>query len=164
MFGAEPAAHGVAQLLGVHFGGVDTVGFFAQGGEGLPLLAQAFGEGLVEGGERVAAAGFGEAAHEGGFVCFEKEDFGLMALSGEIGKLFFDFAHFDAGADVDADGEVFDAAAADVVQHELGQYFHRHVVDAVVARVFELFEGDGFAGAGKAANQDDLHAACPALS
>ena len=112
----------------------------------------------------MAAAGFGKTAQKDGFGGFEKEDVRAVALLFEAGELLFDFAGFDVGADVDADGEVGHFAAPDVVGNQGGQHFYRQVVDAVAAGVFEEFEGDGFARAGEAANQDDLHGKAPALS
>ena len=59
---AYPLGNKVAQLLRGKAAGINAVGVFAQGGEPFALAAQAFGQGDVAAGKRVAAAGFGEAA------------------------------------------------------------------------------------------------------
>ena len=61
-----------------------------------------------------------------------------------------------AGTGVDGNGHLADFL---FFQHadEQGQHRDRQVVDAVIARVFEKVEGDGLAGAGETADENEFH-------
>ena len=61
-----------------------------------------------------------------------------------------------AGAGVDRHGHLADPFLAQHA-HEKGEHYHRQVVYAVIPGIFAEMQGDRFAGAGEAANENEFH-------
>ena len=61
-----------------------------------------------------------------------------------------------AGAGVDCHPYLVDTFLAQHA-HEKGEHYHRQVVYAVIPGIFEKMQGDRFARAGEAANENEFH-------
>jgi hypothetical protein len=104
----------------------------------------------------VAAASFGKAANQYLVARVEKHDARRDAGGFELAQLRRQRGDRGAAAHIDGHRETLLAFTAQV-SHQLEQQRRGQIVDAVVAGIFQHVEGDGFAGTGQAADQDDLH-------
>lgn len=103
----------------------------------------------------MAAARLGEALNQRLGTGVEKQHAQVERLR----KVFDDGGHFverTARTCVDSNGQTRLPLTMEI-RRELGQEARGQVVNAIVAGVFERVQGDGFAGAGDAGNQNDAH-------
>lgn len=108
-------------------------------------------------GERMTAAGFRETLDQGFGLCIKKEKLEIESARAQHVQLLRQHDQALAAANVDGDRHFVGPLTAQLLQECLQQR-RRQVVYAEVARIFQHVEGNGFAGAGQAADDDDLHA------
>lgn len=147
----------MAELLGIHLGSVDTVGDFLKREQPFALFFQAFQQRHILIAQRMSAPGFGKAADQHGLFRLDKQNFHPVSESAQIGNLLARLGNVYAGTHIDADRQFGFVRTFDMVRHQRRQHFQGQVVHAKIAQIFHLAQCNGFARAGKPANQDDFH-------
>ena len=108
--------------------------------------------------QRVAAAGFRKAAHQGAGGCIQKHHMQVQARGFEalqLLQLARQVGQAGGAARINRNGHA--VAVVHVLQaHKVFQQLGRQVVHAVVAGVFQRMQGHGFAGARHSCNQHNF--------
>ena len=166
---ADELLHPFAKLRGKNAGGVHQSRACRNGGEQVAFAADGLlkrDELVAAGGERrerMAAPGFGEALDELLIRGGEKEDAHVEARLLELSDCLEGAVEGALASRVDGDGGGLDAVRAEVLRHG-EQEGGGQVVDAVVAAVLKLADGDGLAAAGHAGHDDELHGVASVLA
>ena len=122
------------------------------------LLQRRFAPVFTQAGrERMAAPRFGESLHEFRGRSRQKEDAHVVPFGAQGFNAVADAFEGGVGTGVDGDRRHVRAARMQVAQ-DGDEKVRGQIVDAVVAAVFELSDGDRLAASREAGNQNDLHA------
>ncbi|ERE10059.1 hypothetical protein O166_05695 [Pseudogulbenkiania ferrooxidans EGD-HP2] len=149
---AHPASEGV----GGQFAGVDAGAQLQHLGQHLLFQQYAFLHRDAGVGQRVAAAGFGEALDQRFRLGFQEQQAHIDALGLQGFHHLGQRAQRGAGAGVHADGDVL-VAEVGVHRHRFRQHGGRQIVHAVETGILQRAQRHRLAGTGQAANQYQAH-------